>query len=79
MTKDDGICSAIRPFYDRGYPVETGVQQKEQDWDFQRSTVQVIVLDARQYLRPPERLQSPERVLWTEVTAKGHACHPTRI
>jgi hypothetical protein len=26
----------------------------------------------------PERLLSPERVLWTEVSANGHSRHPTR-
>ena len=28
--------------------------------------------------RPPERLLSLERVLWTEVTANGHSLHPKR-
>ena len=38
-------------------------------WRTSNGAVQVIILDASQYLHPPERLLSPERVLWTGLTA----------
>jgi hypothetical protein len=62
-------CDGVGP----GIGSETGSRKLERWTRTEQDSLPTPLPSSR-----PERLLSPVRVLWTEMTANGHARHPAR-